>query len=221
MVPNDQDPISPETLPTGGDHQQELHIHIKRVAQLRTSQSDDYVSPSAILPLPKAGTRKRGTSRRNGSTSALTDTPVQDQIASSDIARKSNTETTNRRKNLSHTVEADCSTSSSDTESSDSDRENEELLSGDFVVVKVAGKRRVVHYVARIDTVDCDEYEDVFLQKQTGRVDTVFVINDKDEAYFIKEDIVQKLPEPVTVGGSARRSNQLKFPCDLKSYNIN
>ena len=36
----------------------------------------DYVSPSVIHPLPKAGQRKTVTRRKKGTTKVLTDTPV-------------------------------------------------------------------------------------------------------------------------------------------------
>ena len=38
-----------------------------------------------------------------------------------------------------------------------------------------------------------------------------FVINEEDGASFAQEDIVFKLPVPIAVGGSARRSSQLRF----------
>ena len=77
---------------------------------------------------------------------------------------------------------------------------------GDFVIVKVAGKSRVVHYIARIDVVGKYEYEGIFLHKVSGCVsaegdDMIFVLNDDDEALFPADDIVQKLPQPRTVGG--------------------
>jgi len=45
-------------------------------------------------------------------------------------------------------------------------------MEGDFVVVKVAGKARIVHYISRIDVIGGKEYEDIFLQKVPGRVDS-------------------------------------------------
>ena len=38
-------------------------------------------------------------------------------------------------------------------ETSDEDGVSDEIIEGDFVIVKVAGKSRVVHYIARIDVV--------------------------------------------------------------------
>ena len=78
-----------------------------------------------------------------------------------------------------------------------------------------------MHYIARIDVVGKYEYEGIFLHKVSGRVsaegdDMIFVLNDGEEALFPADDIVQKLQKPRTVGGSARRSNQLRVSLQLE-----
>ena len=93
---------------------------------------------------------------------------------------------------------------------------DDEIIERDFVIVKVAEKSRVVHYIARIDVV-----VGIFLHNVSGHVsaegdDMILFLNDDDEAMFPADAIVQKLPQPRTVVGSARRSNQLKF-----HYNLN
>ena len=52
-----------------------------------------------------------------------------------------------------------------DSEDSDTDNDfNDEIIEGDFVVVKFQSvKSRFVHYIARIDVIDGDECEGVFL----------------------------------------------------------
>ena len=50
--------------------------------------------------------------------------------------------------------------------------------------------------------------------------DMIFVMNDDDEALFPADDIVQKLPQTRTVGGSAWRSNQLKFHYNLNKWDL-
>lgn len=47
-----------------------------------------------------------------------------------------------------------------------------------------------------------------------------FVINEEDAASFAPEDIVLKLPNPVAVGGSTRRSGQLRFEYDLSQIDL-
>ena len=52
-------------------------------------------------------------------------------------------------------------------DSSDNDRalSDEDMVKGDFVVVNVKGKYRVIPFVARIDSFEGDEYKGVFLKK--------------------------------------------------------
>ena len=78
-----------------------------------------------------------------------------------------------------------------------------ELIEGDFVIVKVTGKSRTLHYVGRVDFLNGYEYGGVFLKKISKYQDTspVFVIDEKDEATFRVEEIVHKLPTPKNIGG--------------------
>ena len=205
--------------------------------------SKSYVSPAALLPIPKADARKKTSKgRKRGRTKILTDTPVREEIASA-IKMKSNKKTSNEstaKKSLfsksdAHVDEAEetHAAASSDSSQSESDLELDDesddatdemdIMEGDFVVVKVAGKSRFVHYIARIDVIDGKEYEGIFLQKVPGRVDsedTTFVPNTDDEACFTEEDIVYKLPQPKSVGGSRRRSGHLVFKCNLDKWNL-
>ena len=65
----------------------------------------------------------------------------------------------------------DQTSSSSDSEpemefddESDETLEDMDIIEGDFVVVKIAWKSRVVHYIARVDLVHDYEYEGIFLR---------------------------------------------------------
>ena len=77
----------------------------------------------------------------------------------------------------------------------------------------------VLKCIARIDDIDADdEYEEVFLCKVKAKIKPgekpeapTFVINEEDGASFSQKDIAFKLPVPIAVGGSARRSSQLRF----------
>ena len=106
----------------------------------------------------------------------------------------------------------------------DSDCELEEKIEvnlGDYAIVLVAGKSRSLKFIARIDNYDRDdcEYKGVFLQKVKSKIDSgmggdkgqTFIVNEKDAASFAPDDIVLILSAPVAVGGSERRSNQLRF----------
>lgn len=72
---------------------------------------------------------------------------------------------------------------------------------------------------------DDGEYEGVFLKKVSGRIGSednmVFILDENDDASFLKEDIVCKLPTPKIVGGSKRRANYLQFRRDLAEWNLN
>ena len=108
----------------------------------------------------------------------------------------------------------------SDDDMSDAD----DIIEGDFVIVQSRGKSRVVYYIAHVDVVDGDEYEGFFLQRMSGKVATdathKFIPNTEDTASFPKSDIVRKLPQPKVIGGSARRSTQLVFKCNLIRWNL-
>ena len=74
---------------------------------------------------------------------------------------------------------------------------NENIVEGDYVIVNVRGRSRVVQYIARTDEVDVNEYEGVFLQKLSGcithRETITFIVNENDCASFVSDDVVFKL----------------------------
>ena len=97
---------------------------------------------------------------------------------------------------------------------------NDEVIEGDFVVVKVEGKSREVRCIAQVDTIDGDEFEGTFLKKVpqiVGHV-PVFTTNKTDIAPFQRNDVIAKLPEPVKNTGSTRKCNQLVFPVDITHW---
>ena len=53
----------------------------------------------------------------------------------------------------------------SDTCTADSD---DEVIEGNFVIVKVEGKSREVQYIVQVDTIDGDEFEGTFLKKSVS-----------------------------------------------------
>jgi hypothetical protein len=196
-----------------------------------------YVSPVDVLPLPKAGQRKNTRKgRKKGSTKILTDTPVRNEIAATTKEKKSTI--TKARKTLFKQTkkqvkkpEPISSDSSSESEVQLEDETDDEIsvdtdiMEGDFVVVRIAGKSRIVNYIARVDVIDNDteEYEGVFLKKVPNRAisgDIIFIPNPDDSASFPKKDILSKLPQPKSIGGSARRSCQLMFKCDLSKWDL-
>ena len=53
-------------------------------------------------------------------------------------------------------------------DSSDEDIFSDEIIEGDFIIIKVVGKGREMHFIARVDIVEEGEYGGVFLQKLSG-----------------------------------------------------
>ena len=105
----------------------------------------------------------------------------------------------------------------SDTCTEESD---DEVIEGDFVVVKVERKSREVRYIAQVDTIDGDEFEGSFLKKVPQIVGhlPVFIINITDIAVFQRNDVIAKLPKPVKNTESTRKCNQLLFPVDITHW---
>ena len=68
---------------------------------------------------------------------------------------------------------------------------------GDYVIVNVKGRSRGVQYIARIDEVDGNEYEEVFLQKLSGCIThcetMTFIVNENDCASFVSDEVVFKV----------------------------
>ena len=118
--------------------------------------------------------------------------------------------------------ETDSSIAYADSSDNDDDIFDLEIIEGDFVIVRVQGKSRAVNYIARIDAIDDIEYEGVFLKKVHGKnqENQIFIIDEEDEALFMKEDIVTKLPLPNFRGGSDRQKDQMSFGIDLSTWNI-
>lgn len=193
------------------------------------------VNPNDILPLPKAPPRKNTTKKRKaGSTRILTNTPVRNEIEKEKQQRAQRNKKTKRKliKKVPKKIAVSAPQESSEeddampvplADSSDDDcgLSDDDIMEGDFVVVNVKGKARVIPYIARIDSFEDDEYEGVFLKKiqSCGNFDKLtFFIDENDEASFTKIDIVQKLPLPHFMSGSARKSHQLYFNANLSTF---
>ena len=67
----------------------------------------------------------------------------------------------------------------------------------------------------------------MFLRKVKSKIDSgrgdkgqTFVVNEKDAASFALDDIVLILSTLVSVGGSERRSNRLRFKFDFSKLDL-
>ena len=81
----------------------------------------------------------------------------------------------------------------------------------------MVGKSREVRYITQMDTIGGGEFEGNFLKKvpQTLRHLPVFIIKKTDNETFKRNDVIAKLPEPVTNACSTRKCNQSVFPVDI------
>nr|XP_039258851.1 uncharacterized protein LOC120335415 [Styela clava] len=94
----------------------------------------------------------------------------------------------------------------------DSEEEDQNIIEGDFVIVKISGKSRIVHYVARVDAFEGEEFEGVFLRRVLSVNDrTTFILDVEDEALWSKKDIARKLPIPSIIGTSRRTQFTFSF----------
>ena len=98
---------------------------------------------------------------------------------------------------------------------------------GNYVVVLVSGKSRTLKYIARVDEFDGEDYKGIFLQKVNCKIipgdnstAPTFIINEAAGASFAPQDIVLKLPAPLVIGGSARKSSQLQFDYDFSKLDL-
>ena len=128
---------------------------------------ETYVSPSQILPIPKAVARKNTQKggRKRASSRVLTSTPVRDEI----VVNK-----TNRQTKIKKTKKSLFCKVSSDSESevelvleSDTctEESNDEIIEGDFVVVKVEEKSREVRYIVQVELLTEISLNVFFLKK--------------------------------------------------------
>ena len=198
-----------------------------------------YELPGEILPFQKSGPRRQRTlNERKGSTRILTNTPARDENAAASSARakkKAKPDCFPTKRNLlkkpRELVHDDTSSSESesldhlndDSDTVNEDEAHQEIIEGGFVVVKIHGKSSMRHYIARVDAFDSDKFEGVFLRRVLSLNDfdfgATFVINEDDEALWLRQDIAKKLPNPKFIGTSRRA--QFQFPsCCLDEWKL-
>lgn len=80
------------------------------------------------------------------------------------------------------------------------------------------GKKQQKFFVGRVMEVneDEDEVKTIFMRRLPAKGNFVFVFPEADDiCEHDIQDIMLKLPVPVSVGRTARSSRQFKFPCSL------
>ena len=87
---------------------------------------------------------------------------------------------------------------------------DDEIVEGDFVITKIDSKttrRPSQLFIARVEVIDNDGYEGVFLRKvrsQLGFEKSTFIIDESDGGSFSKADVMRKLPASQYLRQSAK-----------------
>lgn len=194
---------------------------------------ESYVSPSKILPYPKAPQRKSPTVANRGpfrkKSIIATDTPERDNIAKKKMKITKPKIDKNKVKQVKKKVFVE-SSSSSDEELSyqdssselepeiEEESENTENLEvGHFLICKVYGKKSVRQFVARVEEVVFGGYNVKFLKKQLAS--NRFKYSEEPTSFVPFNDIVVQLPNPIA-DRSSRYKDMIYFNRDLTEYSL-
>lgn len=203
------------------------------------------MSPEEIQPFPKAPERKeRKGGRKKGKTQIVTDTPVK-QILEEAIRKRSRNKTagvTKKRQKKSSEPPAKrrLVVSSSDSETEDEtlslvcnddsdDLEDEgelhtaliEHVERDFILTKFPTKKSILMYVGKIEeqlTSEDSDFQVRLLRHERPTLLKFMYAEAEDISDVVIDDVVAKLPKPLTEGGTARVERHLSFPVDFSKY---
>ena len=94
-----------------------------------------------------------------------------------------------------------------------------------MIFLQVDGRSRTLKYIARVDGYDEEngDYEGVFLEKVPKRFEDekmTFVVNEKLEYSFSRNDILAILSLPIMLGGTTQRFKYLQFTFDFKDWDL-
>ena len=188
-----------------------------------------HVSPDMIRPYPHAAPRttsNRG--RKRGRCRILTDTPEKAELEQQ-AAMKAQMKARSMNRRLLSRDSSSSSDSSipvileSEDELSDISVESvtnlaSQISVGDFWLTSMMGKKSKHYYVAEVTGID-----GVIEVKYLKRIDkTNKFLKNEDKIYETeKEDLILKLPRPITVGGSERRRQLLSFGVEcFQGFNV-
>ena len=97
-----------------------------------------------------------------------------------------------------------------------------DLYAGDFVVVRFVGKTKTYNYIGRVKNIEGQDVTAKFLMqtKQSVEGKPAFMFKEKDEGMIPREDVLQKLPTPQKLGGTARREGKYVLPCCIEKWDV-
>ena len=100
----------------------------------------------------------------------------------------------------------------SDLEQSDSVKETSKIQEGDFALVRVLGKRKEHFYVAEVLTKKHNDLHVKYLKRIKNNLGINKFVYNSDTVYeMTTDDVLKKLPAPISVGATARQSRFLLF----------
>ncbi|XP_067929421.1 uncharacterized protein [Watersipora subatra] len=188
-------------------------------------------TPEEVRPYPKAPLRKGNKAvGRQGRSMVLTDTPVKEQLIAR-LTAKTARNASKQKKKMKRVLTPEESSEDDEAEAenllataleSDSDDYAEEncdvnaISIGSFVVVKYSSSKFVAYHVGQIQNIEDDSVKINFLR----RCGDSFVWPDvKDEDVVLQDSIETILPNPTSVGGTARVCMKLQFAADVSNVN--
>lgn len=94
--------------------------------------------------------------------------------------------------------------------------DDEKILEGDYVLVKFATKKRIVHYIGKIvEILENGEFLVKFLKKNARG----FIFPEIEDISSVeRKDVVSKLPRPTTAPGTSRMASCLQFNISFSGY---
>lgn len=96
--------------------------------------------------------------------------------------------------------------------------DDQKISVGDYLLVKFTTKKRVVHYVGKVEEFfDDHDYQMTFLRKNRNGF---HFPNIADCSTISRSDIVSKLPKPVPQAGTSRTAAHLKFNVNFSGFYI-
>ena len=208
------------------------------------------VTPESVRPFPKALPRKgRTNGRKKGKSRILTSTPEKNKIELQTREREAKKlKTSTKRNQIPHTVSKrklfemeteSCSETTDDGEEecgsveiSDSEEEcrpnlemdenmdYNNIKEDDYLLVKFSAKKQELHFVGKVVKKHTKQCTLRFLKKE-GVCVQKFIFPENEDIWPVPLcDVVCKLPQPVSSGGTKRTARILTFPVNFSNFKM-
>lgn len=97
------------------------------------------------------------------------------------------------------------------------DLDDKETGTGDYILVRLAGKKSFRYFIAEVIVVHADFYEVKYLKRVPN---SEKFMQDSEAVYELEKGDILKFPHPNKTGRSAHQLQKLSFGVDLSSYNV-